>query len=139
MTSLAGKWYNELGSMMELEVVGDTITGTFMPNVDEVVGGYPLTGLTDSDASPDSQAVGFVVAWHRGPEDNLHSVTAWSGQYQIINGKEVLTTQWLLTREHIPEHNWSSTVVGHDTFTRTPSTKETVADHLQSSPVSELV
>ncbi|NOK57813.1 MAG: hypothetical protein GFH27_549287n117 [Chloroflexi bacterium AL-W] len=139
MANLSGKWYNELGSMMELEVVDDTITGTFTANTNGSVGVYPLTGRTDSDASPDSQAVGFVVAWHRTPEDNLHSVTAWSGQYQIIDGKEILTTQWLLTREHIPEHNWSSTVVGHDTFTRTPPSKETIEVHLHSSLVPEPV
>ncbi|MEM8530773.1 MAG: avidin/streptavidin family protein [Chloroflexota bacterium] len=139
MASLSGKWYNELGSMIEIEVVGDTITGTFTPNTDELVGVYPLTGRTDSDPSPDSQAFGFVVAWHRGPEDNLHSVTAWSGQYQTIDGKEALTTQWLLTREHIPEHNWSSTVVGHDTFTRTPPSEEMIEEHLHSSFVTEAV
>jgi hypothetical protein len=113
---LNGIWYNELGSRMELIVQGKNITGTYHTAVGDASGIYDLVGQTDTD-NDQSQAVGFVVVWQNqyGSSD---SVTTWSGQYQTIEGEDTIVTTWLLTMETSPDHDWSSTLVNKDIFTR---------------------
>lgn len=117
--SLEGIWYNELGSAMELTVDGSSVFGTYHTAVGEAKGSYPLTGMIDTQSMEQNQAVGFVVAW-KNESGSSHSVTVWSGQFQSVEGQEVLTTTWLLTRETEPEQDWKSTLIGHDLFTREP-------------------
>ena len=116
---LQGKWYNELGSAMELEVKGNLVSGTYYPAVGDALGHYAVAGATDAEALGANQAVGLVVAWVN-EQGNAHSVTAWSGQLQVVDGEEILRTTWLLTRETEPNQDWQSTLIGTDTFTRRP-------------------
>lgn len=123
--SLAGKWYNELGSRMVLRVAKGAISGTYTSAVgpDGVKGvPFPLTGRLDTSVKPDKSqpptAVGFVVIWTR-----FGSVTTWSGQF-VEHGAVILTT-WLLTETVGEGQGWQSTEVGQDVFTRTqPSPAE---------------
>ena len=124
--SIAGTWYNELGSVMNLEVNGSVLTGTYQTAVGDAEGIYNLTGGVDTSPLAGKQAVGFVVAWVN-QYGSSNSATAWSGQYQTMEGIEEIQTQWLLTQETSPEDDWLSTLVNHDVFTRTAPTPEQVA------------
>ena len=99
--SVKGRWYNELGSYMDLEVNGDLIEGIYYTAVGDAEGAYQLRGVIDSKGDPNSkgQAIAWVVVW-KNKKSNSGSVTAWSGQYQIIDdGEEEIVTLWLLTKE----------------------------------------
>ena len=126
---LNGTWYNELGSSMTLTVNGNSVTGTYQTAVGEVSKTYDLVGRTDTHNDA-SQAVGFVVAWQNsyGSSD---SVTAWCGQYQIIDGVDTIFTTWLLTQETDPNHDWASTLVNKDIFTRTAPNDEKIHEFIK--------
>lgn len=130
---LDGTWYNELGSVMTLEANGSSVTGTYQTAVGDAQGRYPLVGATEPSSRIGSQAVGFVVAWVN-EYTNAHSVTAWSGQYQIVDGEEEIVTQWLLTQETPPRDDWASTYIGHDLYTRQPPSEDKVARRLRRGP-----
>ena len=125
--NLNGKWYNELGSAMTLKVEGKKITGTYHTTVGDASGTYDLIGQTDTNKDG-SQMVGFVVAWNN-QEGNSEAVTAWSGQYQMIDGEEIIMAAWLLTQETAVDDDWKLTVVNKDIFTRTAPTKEEIQRH----------
>lgn len=119
---LAGTWYNELGSPMEITVNGSLLTGTYRSGVG-AEGTYSLTGAFDANPLANkSQSLGFVVAWQNA-ESNYHSTTSWSGRYLQTATGEMLATFWLLTAEQ-PDQ-WEGTLIGEDTFTRTPPSEET--------------
>lgn len=126
--SVAGTWYNELGSVMNLDVDGASITGEYQTAVGDASGTYSLTGSIDTGGDParNGQAIAWVVVWNN-PYGNSHSVTAWSGQYQLIDGEEEIETLWLLTSETPPSQDWAATQVNKDTFTRTEPSAEAVA------------
>jgi len=133
--SVSGTWYNELNSKMVLSVNespnnGSVITGTYQSKVGDAGGVYILSGITDEGTGDDTPNIGFVVSWVNPTYGNSNSVTAWSGQLQIINEEEVMTTFWLLTQETNPSNNWTSTRIGKDVFRRTPPTEEQVAARL---------
>lgn len=134
---LDGTWYNELNSMMQLVVGpyvsngGTPVTGTYQSQVGDAAGVYTLSGITDQGTGDSTPNVGFSVSWVNPTYGNSNSVTAWSGQLQLINGEEVLTTFWLLTQETNPANNWSATRIGQDVFKRTPPTEEQVAARLK--------
>jgi hypothetical protein len=132
--SLNGKWYNELGSEMDLTVNNGLVTGTYHTAVGDAKGNYPLAGRADitNDTTPN---IGFVVSWEN-QYANAESVTSWSGQYQVINDEEVITTFWLLTMETNPKLNWRSTLIGQDVFKRTMPTQEQINAKLGIGPVS---
>ncbi len=118
MKGLAGTWYGRHGARLELTVQHDgTIEGTFFTPGDGSSGAFPLVGMCDTRSFEGSRSFGFVVVWNNDYV-NQHSATSWSGQYQIVNGEEMLTTNWLLTRETAPEECWAATMVGSDTFRR---------------------
>lgn len=75
--SLAGTWYNQLGSKMELTLLNGQITGTYESAVGAAAGKgpYRLSGRTDTDQDLDSQNIGFVVSWEND-QGSLDSVTA---------------------------------------------------------------
>jgi hypothetical protein len=127
---LEGVWYNELGSQMTLSVDGAVITGTYMTAVGDAQGQYPLYGAANSNPSSFGQAVGWVVAWVNDSGD-ADSVTAWSGQYQQIDGGDTLTAMWLLTSETPAAEDWASTQVGQDVFTRQLPAPEAIARRLK--------
>jgi hypothetical protein len=125
---LEGTWFNELGSTMTIDAVtpGQPFTGSYQTAVSTTAcaqGSFQLVGTCDTDT--DGTSVGFVVAWVNG-NSNCHSITAWSGQLQIIGGQEEIVATWLLTMETDPGQDWASTLVGQDVFTRNPVAKETL-------------
>ena len=121
---LDGVWYNELGSQMQLNVAADgTITGSYKTAVSEsscTQGSYTIAGRT-KPAGGDVANVGWVVSWEND-QSSCDSVTAWSGEFQMIgNGAaqyETIKTTWLLTLETDQKDQWKSTLVGQDIFTR---------------------
>ena len=95
-------------------------------------GAYPLVG--EINTSPETgQAIGFVVVW-QNEKKNSNSVTAWSGQLQLVNDEEVITTTWLLTQETDQEDDWESTLVGKDIFTRYPPIERSKKNIAKSYP-----
>lgn len=127
---IAGTWYNELGSEMNLSQDGASITGTYWTAVGDASSSYQLVGSLDVDGDPNAngQAVAWVVAWNNEDHGSSHSVTAWSGQYQVVNGEEEISTLWLLTQESPSNADWAATTVNQDVFTRNqPSTVQTLA------------
>ncbi|GAA0731370.1 hypothetical protein Drose_26310 [Dactylosporangium roseum] len=125
--SLAGTWYNELGSSVTLTINSDgTITGTYNSAVGNASGDYRLAGRYDTTApSGAGEAVGWTVAWRNDSRD-ANSATSWSGQY-FPGTPERIVTQWLLTSSSTPDQVWASTLVGHDEFTRARPSAATVA------------
>lgn len=117
-----GTWFNELKSKMVLKVHGKQITGTYHTKVGDAYGEYELNGQMDTD-NDESTAIGWVVVWtnNSGSSD---SVTAWSGQVQVLNGVESIVTTWLLTAETDDDDDWHSTLIGKDTFTRLEPTDD---------------
>jgi hypothetical protein len=129
-----GTWYNELQSQMILNVspTGE-LTGTYDSQVGHAPGPQPLVGKIDMTAVDNSQVLGWVVRWNN-PAKPLDAVTVWCGQYQIINGEEVITTQWLLTEATDVADDWESTLIGHDLFTRNKATDKAVQMRSKSAP-----
>ena len=122
MSFPSGTWYNELGSTMTLSISGNDVRGTYVTAVGEASGTYELVGRIDTQPAPgtDSLAIGWSVVWQNNIAPNAHSLTSWSGQYQIINGEEEIIAFWLLTTEQNPQNDWEATQIGKDIFTRTP-------------------
>jgi hypothetical protein len=118
--SISGTWYNELGSVVALAVNGASITGTYQTAVGDANGVYSLVGSidVDGDAVASGQAVAWVVVWNNQANGSSHSITAWSGLYQMIDGEEAIEALWLLTSEEPSSSDWASTVVNKDVFTR---------------------
>lgn len=126
--SIEGVWYNELGSQMTLKAKDNQLIGTYQTAVGKAVFEYELIGGYDSQGNPDKkgQAAGWVVVWSN-KSLNSHSSTSWSGQYQVINGVEEITTLWLLTTEKDPENDWAATQINQDIFTREKPAPEQIA------------
>lgn len=126
---LEGTWHNELGSTMVIDQVRDGgFTGTYTTAVSpagSTQGSFQLVGRTDADSG--GEAVAFLVCWQNDTYSR-HSVTAWSGQAQTINGQDQIITMWLLTLETSPEQDWYATHVGHDVFTREQPTDEEITE-----------
>jgi len=127
---ITGTWYNELGSQMILQIQGKRIVGTYNTRVGDASGNYELVGQMDIDID-ESTAIGWVVVWNNqyGSSD---SVTAWSGQVQVIDEIEKIVTTWLLTAETEPDDTWHSTLIGKDTFTRLAPTENKIAENLRA-------
>ena len=117
------KWYNELGSVMEIGLVdaqkGD-FTGTYCSAVGEATKTYELQGRFDTNGT----TLGWIVTY-KNQYLNAHSTCGWSGQLQVDEKdlKPTIFTTWLLTSQTDPEDNWNSTNVGFDTFTQSPPAK----------------
>lgn len=116
--NIGGKWYNELGSEMELTVTQDgIITGDYCTAVESKPGAKGkqpahIIGHVSPDGSHDT--FGFNVLWKKGA-----STTSWTGEYKECDGEPVLLTTWLLTSETDScLDNWMSTRIGKDCFTR---------------------
>ena len=126
--SVSGTWYNESGSMMKIAVDGPLIMGTYHTAVGDANGIYQLIGSIDIDgnSAERGQAIAWVVVWTNDTKGSSHSITAWSGQYQIIDQVEEIETLWLLTSERLTENDWAATLVNKDLFTRHEPSKETI-------------
>src|SRR5437867_9329273 len=75
----------------------------------------------------------FSVMWQGGK-----SMTSWTGQRLVCGNEEVLKTSWLLmSRVDDCLDKWKSTLIGQNTFTRTPQSvisQETAGWRSRSSP-----
>jgi hypothetical protein len=112
-----GLWYNELGSWMNINVSGSSVWGIYYSRVGQATNTYEVAGRADSDPYTYSQSLAWTVAW-KNLHNNAHSVTSWSGQYQVNEGQEEIVALWLLTSEQQEQDDWRSTLVGQDIFTR---------------------
>ena len=113
----SGLWYNELGSMMQLNVSGGNVWGWYYSAVGTAKASYPLSGQINPQPYPFSQVLGWAVAWTNAYA-NAHSSTSWSGQYQTVENQEEIVAFWLLTSETQEQDDWEATLVGKDVFTR---------------------
>ncbi len=121
---IRGEWVNEYGSLMRILEV-DTLTGLFRGTYESTTGAsgkYRVTGLTDVKPDPgiNSQTIAFSVSWRDmgGSPADAHWVSAFSGQIQIVQNKEVMVTTYLLQENTDPQNNWGSTIIDKATFTR---------------------
>lgn len=130
LNNITGIWKNELNSTVRFFHDKDgSLSGEYNSYVGKACGGvvsYDLTGRTNlQDQSIENQgAVAWSVAWSNEQCGDSKSASAWSGQYQVIDGVEKISTTWLLTSETDPSDNWSSTRVGQDEFHRMPGEVE---------------
>ena len=119
--SVAGVWYNKLGSRMVVSEKTDMegqFTGTYHTKVGVATKQYPVVGRYDIAGDATHGTMGFTVQWHNAFL-NSTSVTTWSGQRQTdATGGECILTTWLLTSETKQADDWSSTKVGTNVFTR---------------------
>lgn len=124
-SQLHGKWYNELGSCMNItSEVNGTLSWTYESLVGDAEYSYTLSGRYD--ALPDRRSLGWTVTRTNQYHSTSKSTTCWSGQFQIQPDTlepQILTT-WLLTVQTTPEDDWNSTNVGADVFTRCPPKSE---------------
>lgn len=111
-SSIAGRWTNEHGSVAEITVDGDRISGAYTSAVGGRTGPLsgPLTGFVRGDI------VGFSVLWPA----HMRSITSWVGQVVEANGAPELKTLWNLVVD-IPDPDeatglWSTVHTGADTF-----------------------
>ncbi|KAJ7675636.1 Tamavidin2, avidin-like biotin-binding proteins from an edible mushroom [Mycena polygramma] len=147
---LLGHWYNELGSKMIL-VADDcgNLHGQYNSKVGEAEDFYVLTGRfdadppgpTDDDPTQPGVSVGWVVTY-RNYTGNSNSTATWSGQFfdKDDSGDQRILTHWLLSWSTVPKRVWSSTLVGHDTFTRDKPSDAAIAHalaHKHASPYPE--
>jgi hypothetical protein len=136
---LAGTWYNELKSSMTLVVAGNVLSGTYHNAAGPAAGDYDLYGIVDPDATVPNRTIAWVVQWTRKADaKNFNSVTAWSGQLQLLGTKKIptITTEWLLTAATDPADDWASTHVGQDVFTQTPPSATSVKLKIKSKAPS---
>lgn len=111
-TSVAGRWINEYGSVAEIEVDGDRVSGTYTSAVGSDSGALsgPIHGFVHGDI------VAFAVLWPA----HLRSITSWVGQVVEVNGAPELKTLWHLIGD-IPDPDetrglWTTVHAGADTF-----------------------
>jgi len=132
--SIAGDWYNEFGSRMELapDPSGD-LTGTFASGTGHANGDYALVGRYDTlERAEHGTAVGWTVAWHN-ERNNADCVTSWSGLYFDDGNAERICATWLLTTSRTASDAWESTTVGRDVFTREPPGPERIEGTVRSA------
>lgn len=134
--SIAGTWFNELGSQMDIVVNGKTITGTYWTAVGDASGSYDLIGFIDTTLpSPGGQAVGWTVVWTNGIGTS-NSVTTWCGQFQTAGGQEEIVAFWLLTSEQLAANDWGATQIGKNRFVRAQPTPVEIDQARRQSGVS---
>ena len=110
---LRGTWRNQLGSELILEPDPEgRLCGRYRSGTGEVAGtSYPITGSYDPEPAGPAVVLGFVVDWTA-----VHSVTAWSGQFQPAD--DSISATWIMTTEADRDEAWSSTRIGQDRFRR---------------------
>jgi hypothetical protein len=107
-----GRWSNERGSVLELEVHDDgRVTGTFRLASDgNSYRPHPVTGTYTQRPDGGLGVVGSVIGWPR-----TGSVTVWTGAYDET--LDELHTRWLMTETAGGiTYEWPS--VGGDVFRR---------------------
>ena len=120
---LCNKWYNELGSCMEITNCCDgSLTGWYHTSVGEAAEKYVLAGRYDK--LPGRRSLGWTVTWTNDTLSDSESTTSWCGQYQSDENGEKIITMWLLTEQTKPSDDWKSTLVGSNVFTKNRPTPE---------------
>ena len=111
-TLVTGRWTNEYGSVAELDVDGDRLSGSYTSAVGGQTGSVsgPITGFVRGDI------VAFSVLWPA----HTRSITSWVGQVVEINGTPELKALWHLIAD-IPDSEeatglWTTIHTGGDTF-----------------------
>lgn len=124
MIDIKGKWKNEFGSLMHITDL-DPCTGIFSGTYKSTTGAsgkYRVTGITDIEPDPaiNSQTLAFAVSWRDigGNPADANWVSAFSGQLQIVDGEQVITTTYLLQENTDPSGNWGSTIIDKAIFKR---------------------
>lgn len=116
MKKLAGLWTSERGSRLELAVLEDSrLQGIYTRPPGKSQGSFPVVGMVDPAEHDGSRCLAFVVLWNN-EHLNQHSISAWCGQYRVVQDEAMLDMTWLLTEESTPEADWTSTRVGKDIF-----------------------
>ena len=106
----SGTWLNELGSKMELEQDGPSVTGSYWSSVSEEEN--PADGVVVGFA--DANLISFVVRW-LGSE----ALTAWVGLFEDDNHGPRLSTLWHMVQVvSSPVDDWEAIHAGADVFTR---------------------
>ena len=126
--NIVGSWENEFGSAMELEeadVKTGIVVGVYSSHTG-ATGKYYLSGITDIDPSKkvNSQTIAFTISWRsfdppsKEDAEGVNWLSAFSGQIQIVDKEEVMSTTYLLQRNTKSDMNWSSTIVATSSFKR---------------------
>lgn len=117
MDPLDGVWYSKVGSKLELQVSGATLSGWFS-SVDEPGKRAPIVGVVDPDASANDRALSFAVAWVAvDPSSKYRSVSSYTGQVHF-GSPDVMETILLLVDQTSVEKQYTSTMVAYDNFHR---------------------
>jgi len=111
--AIQGKWCNQLGSRLYLEVdESGTLRGQYRSGTGPLAGNaYLVHGSCDPGPTAFPMTLGFVVDWRE-----VHGATAWVGHY--YPEEEVIRTTWIMATETDPQDDWKSTLIGHDLFHR---------------------
>lgn len=120
LSKVDGTWCNELGSTVTFVTAtdGKTLTGKYRSAKGEAKDDYDLVGQINPMSTSQDQAIGWVVVWNNTANGDSRSVTTWSGQYQLIDGTEEISTLWVLTSQESTAQDWSAHVVNRDDFYR---------------------
>src|SRR5205085_54806 len=115
----SGKWYNQLGSSMNLKIANGVVSGTYSTAVgapdpkDE----FEIRGIVADDL------ISFIVGWRNQTVD-YRSMTAWVGQLTKDDDAvtDRLETLWHLAK-NIPDADepamlWGTVRTGADRFRR---------------------
>jgi len=130
-SKLNGKWVNDYGSEMDLSVERGLVSGTYSSTTGEV-GRYRVAGLVDEYPGAGGLTAGLIVSWRNLDGDaeaggrvspaeespSTHWMTSLTGQLHCIDGQDVLTTTFLLTKNTRAEDRWEDTVVNTMVFRR---------------------
>ncbi len=112
--TLGGCWHNQLGTRLEIAVDGrGVVSGAIRSEVGGAGGDQPVAGYVAPWPAPRG-VIGLVVRW-----EGTHSVTAWSGHFDLEAG--LIAANWLLTAADFDHNEWQATRVGNDTFRRDAS------------------
>jgi len=124
MCNIIGQWKSELNSVLKMErVVKNQMFGTYTTQTGSTQGTYTMTGFVGFTEEGFDEAVGWVVSWNSG-DNPENSVTTWTGQLQKNSeGEPVIVATWLYCKGTKPGEEWSSTLIGSNTFQRLPETQ----------------
>lgn len=81
-----GLWYNELNSIMYLEVKGKELNGLYMSAVGDAAGPYELVGFVD--AGDETPTLGWVVTWQNSSKQARSVITTTTMPSDIQSSSE---------------------------------------------------
>lgn len=137
---IEGAWVNEYGSVMTLQQVGKKdgilqLEGSYSSDTG-ATGRYYVSGIADTKPNPDAdcQLISLNIFWESldalsgktpcvevGAIDPLTQhrlLSSYTGQLQLIDGREVLTFTHTLVKDTGPQDSWASTLTATLTFRR---------------------